>query len=243
MAFGYPIIGPPGAQTPIRTNFRRVFEGNGAYLSLPGGAYIDGIKSYDFNNTYYYDLEPGLLMGIETATGGFAPAVIGVLQQAQNSGDTSLTVTPAMAAGIVYRLGTSGSMTLTGAPTPTGTVVQATVTFSNVNLTTGVITITALGANIATGSYLGDTDGSQNPVTFIPDGSGMTVVNEFNVPVAQVQFPVIPVGGVIATPGSGPNTGLLNYPASGYTSLITWLQDSLSTLPGGKFVFMSNYSK
>ena len=38
----YPIVGIPGALTPIRTTFRRVFEGSGAYLSLPGGATING---------------------------------------------------------------------------------------------------------------------------------------------------------------------------------------------------------
>lgn len=239
----YPIVGIPGALTPIRTTFRRVFEGSGAYLSLPGGATINGLKSYDWNNTYWYDLEAGLLMGIQTTGLQFAPSVIGVLQQAQSSGDTTITVTPAQAVGIVARIGSSGTMTLTGAPTASGTVVQATVTYSAVNLTTGVITVSALGANIATGSYLGDTDGSQNPITFIPDGSGICIVNEFFVPVPQVQFPIIPVGGVIATPGSAPNTGLIAYPASTYTSLITWLQQTLSTLGGGKFIYSSNYGR
>jgi hypothetical protein len=253
----FPIVGPPGATTPVFANFRRVFEGTGIFLDLPGGVFIDGFASSDVNNTLPYNLEAGTMMGIEGAAGAnpgyWANSIIGVTSTAiVGSSSTTVTVTAAQAVELNRRIGASGYFVITGPATANGTLHSEIVTYSAVNVTTGVITISTTTNAYTANSYIGANDGSTatsgtpvvgswTPISFIPDGSGITVVDQYYNRVQQVQWYNVPVGGVIATPGSAPNTGLLFYPTD--TTLINWVQTSMSTLPGGKFIWMATFSR
>lgn len=352
MSAGFPIIGPPGAQPPVRANFWRVFEGTWSYLAVPGGVYIDGTKSRDPGNSPYIgSLRPGLLMGKITSGGAFAPSILGVTTGASLSTATTRTVSALQAVEIARRIGTSGTLTVTGAPTANGTVRQLTLTYSAIDTSTGIITGTALGVNevqtltfgaaatggtmrllvpladgtlattdaitwngtdatwlaniqsaldtatgvvngivvtgaapdtvltftfsgtgyagntwtriqvntfptstttanvvrtttgvagaMVAGSFIGPTDGSQNPLSFIGQQAPVVVLDENGNSNAQIQWPQVPDGGVIATPASGPNCGLINWPTD--TSLQNWIRTSLSTLPGGKFIWSDQY--
>ncbi len=242
MSVSYPIVGPPGAQTPVRVTFRRIFESAAAYLQLPGGVFIDGTKSRDPENSPNVNvLQPGVLMGMITATKLYAPSIIGVVQTAYTTGGTTLNVTAAQAVEFQRRLGSSGTATayVVGPPTAAGTVATTAMTWSAVNTTTGDITITSLGVDKVAGSFLCAADGSQVPLSFIPDGSGILVTDQNGASVSLVQWSQIPIAGVIATYLSGPSTGIINWPTD--TSLITYLQNALSNASGGKFIFMTTY--
>lgn len=225
-----PPIGGPGVGTTRTVSYRRVFENNGIYLTLPGGAYINGTKSRDSGNTGDTDtLRCGLLMGKITATGLYAPTILGVAS-AYTSGATSLTVTAAQAAEIVRRIGSSGTLKAVGPPTANGTVATTSVTYSAVNTTTGVLTVTDLGVDKVAGTFITDTDGTVTPITFIPDGSGMPVTDQDGVSVASVQWHDLPIGGNVLA------QQLLYWPTD--TSLQAWIIASLNAAAGGQFNFV-----
>lgn len=143
-----PILMMPGystEQTYARTGYFR----NGMYKCWPGGGYINASRSRDPWGTPVTNLQPGLFMGQRTANNGWQPAFLGALSSAVASGDTSFTVTAAMATEIVRRVGSTGSLYLIGPTSANGTVATTprTVTYSAVNTTTGVVTVTATGAN------------------------------------------------------------------------------------------------
>ena len=198
---------------------------------LAQGKVIAGSISRDPTNTAYVDtLQPGLVMGRVTATNKYAPSIIGLVTAAYTSGDTSITVAAATAVEIVRRIGTSGTFTIVGAPTTAGTVATATVTFSAVNTTTGVLTITNIGANYVVGSFVMPTDGSQTPLCFIDDGSGYKVTDFLGNNV-DVEFGLALVGGEIDT------SQIINLPPAANTTQLTWLKGQLNSTNSSGFVF------
>jgi len=136
--------GLPGPQTARSQEYANplISAQNAKYW--PGGVVIDASESRDPLNTgYLTTLRPGLIMGMIAATGLWAPSIIGLVTADYTSGATSLSVSAATAVEIVRRVGSSGTLDLTHAPTATGTVVdRATLTYSAVNTSTGVLTIT-----------------------------------------------------------------------------------------------------
>lgn len=143
------VLGFPGMRSVSTAEFKRVFS-SPSPLFLPGGRIIDGIKSRDPGNTPYTDsLRAGLIMGRVTASPNrYANSFFGTTTGALAAGGTSITVSAAQAAEIVRRIGATGNITLTGPSSANGTDTrQATVAYSAVNTTTGVVTITAPGAN------------------------------------------------------------------------------------------------
>lgn len=140
-SFGRPGIGT--AQVAQRRNVSR----NGALDFYPGGGVIEGTKARDPGNSAYSTsaLRPGLILGKITSGGFYANSIIGLTDGALTGTGTSLTVSAAAATELVRRVGATGTFKLTGPPTAAGTVRTLTVTYSAVNTTTGVITITALG--------------------------------------------------------------------------------------------------
>jgi hypothetical protein len=91
----------------------------------------------------------------------------------------------------------------------------------------------AAGNNFISGSFIGAGDGSQIPLTFIPDGYGIKVTDTDDVTNLNVPFPNLPIAGVV-TP-----TQLINWPTD--TGLQTWIENNISDATGGKFVFDSTY--
>jgi hypothetical protein len=91
-----------------------------------------------------------------------------------------------------------------------------------------VRTTAGVDGRFVTSSLIQPTDGSETPLTFLPDGFPLQVVDALGVSQDQ-SFPLMPVGGVVDP------ANLVNWPAD--TSLRTYLRQALSTLAGGKYVF------
>lgn len=88
----------------------------------------------------------------------------------------------------------------------------------------------AFDARFIAGALVGPTDGSQTPVTFLPDGSPMPVTDQLNTGgVAAIQFPQFPVAAIVNT------SFLVDYPSD--PSLKAWLKGLLSTNSGAKLIF------
>lgn len=143
--------GLAGVQTTrTATPGRVLLAGTG--VELPHNIIISGSTSRDPENTGDVQyLQAGLLLGKITSGGKYAPSIIGTLNgdYDASSQTTSLTVTAGTAVEIVRRIGATGTFKMTGPPTAGGTVQTATVTYSAVNQTTGVITITSLAVLVA----------------------------------------------------------------------------------------------
>ncbi|MES2171106.1 MAG: hypothetical protein V4479_10375 [Actinomycetota bacterium] len=226
-----PVLGLPGlGNRQSSTNLIIFRERQWGFLA--GGKLINGALSRDPGNVPVTVLRPGTLMGKITASGLYAPSIIGVTAGAYTSGGTSLTVSAAQAAEIVRRSGATGTGTLRviGPPTAAGTVAVTSMTYSAVNVTTGVITLTSLGVDKVAGSLISVADGSQLPITVIPDGYGVRVA-DWDGTNLTVPFVELPISGVIIT------ANLLPWPAD--ASLQAWVETNLSTASGGKFVFDS----
>ncbi len=227
-----PAIGRPGISSTITAQRRNVSR-DGSLGFFPGGGTIEGSLSRDPGNSAYsvYTLRPGLLMGKITSGGFWAPCIIGVTTAAYTSGGTTLTVSAAQAAYLVARNGASGTFTLKGAATAAGTLTSDTVTYSAVDTTTGIITITDIAANRIAASIIVASDGSGTPRSFIADGYGVLIDS---VGLGDVSYPWIPVSGIVDT------AQIIDYPSD--TTLKTFVRESLSTLSGGKFVFSDQFT-
>lgn len=222
--FGRPGVGAARTAQPwvvCRSAWRSLF--------FPHGGFIDG-ASRDYSNAENpYLLRPGLLMGRVTSSKKWRPSVIGATQGAYTSGGTSLTLTAAQAAELVRRVGASGTFTLKGAATAAGTLTSDTVTYSAVNTGTGVVTITNIGANRISGSVLTAADGSEVPLTVIPDGYGIEVPTSG----ADVDFPHI------LTEADLDVAKILDYPAD--ATLKTWLKTAMRSA-GGVWTFSDDWA-
>src|ERR1051325_1283099 len=86
------ITGLPGVGTPRVAKPTIVFRDGYLKFGLSGGRQIDGTLSYDYGNTGDTDmLRPGLVMGKVSASGLYAPSILGTTGGAY-SGGTSLTL-------------------------------------------------------------------------------------------------------------------------------------------------------
>jgi len=228
------ITGLAGLRTARTATHRLIFRDGTITGWLSQGKIINGSLARDSGNTGDLDvLRPGLLMGKITSGGKYAPSVIGVLTQAEIATATSVTVSAAQAVELVRRVGSTGTLRFVGPPTANGTVATFTETYSAVNTGNGVVTVSALDAALVAGSFLVANDGSQIPVTFIPDGYGVkaTDIDGLNL---DVPFPAMPIAGVITV-----EQFLPVWPTD--TSLQAWIRTNLSTLSGGKFVFSDQF--
>jgi hypothetical protein len=239
--------GPPGITTP-RTSTPRVLFLQRSETFLAQGRLIAGDASRDPSNTPDVAvLRCGLIMGKITTVvnslgtvGYYAPSIIGVQVGASLAGATSITVSAAVATEMVRRFGTTGTFTMTGPPAAAGVVAHETVTYSAINTTTGVITCTATVNAYINGAFIGPTDGSQTPNSFIGDydyASGIRVVDQDAISIAAVDFPKLPIAGVIDQ-----NQLLPVWPTD--TSLQAWLYSRLNNSFGGQYVWggkSSNY--
>jgi len=234
------VPGLPRVGQRLKALHKIIFRQGDWFSDLAAGKVIQGALSRDPSNTPDVTvLTPGLIMGKITSAvaeaagtsvpGLYAPSFIGPLTVAAAGSATSLTVSVATATEIVRRIGTSGTLTLTGPPAANGTNAVQTVTFSAVNTATGVITCTALGAAAVIGSLVGPTDGSQVPVTFISDGYGVPVTDTDQVTNLNAPFAYFPIAGVIIS------ANLVFWPSD--TSIQAYIRNNLSTAWGGKFVF------
>ncbi len=213
---------------------------------LPGGRIIDGIVSRDPGNTPVSELRNGLVLGkisnTGTASGGgtaanigmYAPSIIGTLTGAITSAttQTAITLTVAAATELIRRVGASGTLVLTGAPTTTGVVASNTVAYSAVVAATGVVTVTTPATAYTQGSWVGANDGTAVPLTLLAGASlGPVKVTDINGANLQVPNVLIPI-----TTKPVYTTNIVDYPAAANTTLITYLKTKLRTaVPGMEF--------
>ncbi len=214
-----PVLGVPGIRTSRTATPRKVLMSEDYKILYPGSRIIDGSKSRDPLHTGNLDiLRAGMLMGRITASGKYAPCFIGKVTADYTSGATSITVSPATAVEIVRRVGATGSLLAWGAPTAAGTVVQFAITYSAVNVTTGVLTITNIGANVDEGCLIGAGDGSMVPVAVIGDGYGIKVTDEDGTSI-DVPFNPMVIGGILDV------TQVINWPETEDTTLRTYVKN------------------
>jgi len=188
-----------------------------------GGAIIDGDYSRDPLNSSNVDyLRAGLVMGQLTTGSKFAPSIIGVLASAYDkdgSYDEVMTVSAATATEIVRRIGSTGDFKLTGPPSAAGTVATETVTYSAVNTTTGVITVTAAAADYIAGSFVQPEDGSETPLCLVASGYPLKVTDDNDADI-DIDFAKMLIGGRLDA------SQIINYPSD--TSLETWIKGNLN---------------
>jgi hypothetical protein len=233
----------PGIGTEREAAQRRLLLTDASALLLPGGKIIDGSKARDPLNTGDLDvLRPGIVLGKITSGGKYAPSILGVLASAYDKDHSvnklAMTVSAATAVEINRRIGASGTFNLTGPPTAAGTVATQTITYSAINVTTGVITCSAGSADAIAGSFIQPTDGSQTPLCLIPDGTGIKMTDLDASDLTSVEAPHLLIGGHVDA------SQIVNWPSD--TSLRTWLMGKLNGTDGtmegsGSFNFDNRY--
>lgn len=241
----YGINGPPGIGASLQaTPFPPFLDNDRGSEFLDGGRFISSL-SRDWNNPLLNTLlTPGLIMGKITSAvgnvpstdvGNYAPMILGITTANTASSGTSVTVSAAQALAIIARVGTSGTNTISivGPPSAGGTVAQQTLTFSAINTSTGVITVSATSAAYVLGSIIVATDGSQLP-------KGLLGGVEYGTPVVSpqgaaitAQMPRLHVAGQIK---SANVPGLL----SGDASTVTYIKGLLNA-SGRHFIFNDEY--
>ncbi len=218
MVQGY-VAGRPGFHSEITATHRVALRGGQFSQYYAGGKTIDGAKSRDSGNTgYITTLRSGLLMGRITSGGKYRPSVIGVVVTATVVGATTVNVSAAQAVEL-NRLGTTGTFVIRGPAITGGPVDSETATYSAVNTTTGDITVTALTKPYLAGSFVQPADGADVPISVIPDGFGVKVVDADGVTSIDIDFDPVPVGGVLVT------AMVPLYPTE--PSLRRWLKDAM----------------
>jgi hypothetical protein len=226
--------GKPGVLTTYTATPREIFLANRQFAQfIAAPLTIDGnLSGNALNEPYDWLLFAGTLLGRVTASGKYAPTILGLTSAAYaHTGGSNTTVTTDVntAKELVRRIGNSGTFKLTGPPAAAGTVAVQTITFSAVNTATGAITITASGADAIAGSLIQPTDGSETIVTLLCDAWGKKVADQLNsmrVDVFDAQL--LAAGGTI-------NTAVIaNYPTD--SSLKAWVKAGLkTTCPGVNF--------
>lgn len=199
-----PITGLPGIGNSRTSTPREMIAGNAQFIQyIPGLKAIDGTKAADPGNTDDLGnslptvLRGGLLMG-KTSGNKYANAVLGLTTAALGGGQTTLTTSAAVATELARRIGASGTLNLTGPPTPGGVVRTLPIAFSAVNTTTGAITITADSAGAVSGA---------NAVEAIPvvDSTG---VGTFTLTIEGITTGAITYSSTAATLVTNINTAL-----------------------------------
>lgn len=226
------VPGLPRIGSTYTATHRIVFRDGIITGDLSGGKMIKGSVSRDPTNTGDLGvLRAGLLMGKRTSGGLYAPSIIGPSTGAIAAGATSLSAAAATVTELVRRVGSTGTFNLVGPPAASGIVAEETITYSAASGTT--ITVTAPTNSFASGSLIMPTDGSQDILTVIPDGYGISVLDVDGSTELDVPFPLFPIAGVLIS------ANIINWPSD--TSLRAWIMSTMSQHGAGKFIFDHTY--
>jgi len=239
-----PNLGMPQVMTErLSTNRWVVVDSIFAYV--PGGAIIDGSKSRDYGNSdNTRGLRAGTLMGRITSGGKWANSVLGVTTVALAGSGTSITVSAASAVEIVRRIGATGTLSITGPEAAAGTVQTKTLTYSAVDTSTGVVTVSALGVNQVERIRfnVASTGGNLQLNVQKPDGTFVTTANAaWNATDATYLAAINSAldtatgvtGGIVATAISATDTDLgftLTYSGTGYAGK-SWTKAQVVVIP------------
>jgi len=228
-----PIVGAPGLGTARTATPKSVLHSTTGAMYLGNAAVLDGSESRDATNTSDVDkLQPGMCMGIITASGLWAPSFVGLTTAAYTSGGTSLTVAAATATELLRLCGATGTseFVVIGAPSVSGTVAVTAATHSAISGT--AITVTSLGVNKTAGSIIAVNDGRYTPRGILDTDYPVKVTNIDGDSVDQ-GLPRMLVGGFVDI------DQIVNYPATANTTLVTWLKTQLETY--GPWLFTDNF--
>jgi hypothetical protein len=226
---GLPRVGSERTATP-----RLVFRDGQISGWKSGGGIIDSLSRDPGNTNDTNVLRPGLILGKNTSDGNLYPSIFGVTSGAYSAGGLTLSVAAAVAVAINLRVGSSGTLTIAGPPSANGVVAEETVTYSAINTTTGDITISALSNSFVAGSFVRANDGSEDPLTVIPDGWGVNMFDVDGSTAIDQPLERYPIAGVLIAANLLPA-----WPSD--TSLRNWLLSMLDRGAGGpKFVVDTN---
>lgn len=232
------IGGMPRISSRTNVSPRRVFRSADEVL-FAGGRIISGACSRDPGNSDIALLRPGLLMGkIGTVVnslgtvGHYAPSILGVTTSAEAAASTSIQASAAVVTELVRRCGASGTFQLVGPGVANGALTQETVTYSAASGTD--ITVTAILNHYVAGSFILPTDGSEEPLSVIPESWGIYVTDPLTDLSQDQPWPELPIGGLIDS-----SQLLPVWPSD--ASLQQWIVDRLSRASGGKFTFDHTY--
>ena len=222
-------IGLPGVASKRTATRRRVLLTELGSLYYPGTPIIVGSDSRDPTNTGDLDvLQAGMLMGLNSTSGKWAPSIIGTLNTAHTSNSaTSMTLTAATAVELNRRIGASGTFKITGPPSSAGSLISDTITYSAMNVSPGVATMSAESSDFIAGSFIQDTDGTENPKVIIGDGYGIKTTD---IDDASADVPFAHTGGEKAMLIGGiiDSSQIINWPTD--TSLQKWIVEQLNGL-------------
>lgn len=229
------VFGLPGQRAAKTVSHRMITRGGWVPDILPQGKIIAGACTRDTGNTVSSArIRAGMLMGkISTVVnslgtvGYYANSVLGVTTNAEAIGSTSIQASAAVVTELVRRCGASGTFNLLGPATAAGVIDSQTVTYSGASGTD--ITVTALTKAFVAGSFIMPTDGSDDPLTFLPSGTPIVVTDDDGTSL-DVEFAEIPVNCVIDS-----SMLLPAWPSD--TSLREWVVSRLTRASGGKFTW------
>lgn len=235
-----PVVGLAGVRAAKTALHRVVTRGGMIPDILPEGRIIAGACSRDPSNSTadVTRLQAGLLMGkISTVVnslgtvGYYAPSILGVTTNAEAPGSTSIQASAAVVTELVRRCGSSGTFLLRGPGVAGGAIQTETVTYSAASTTN--ITCTAIVNGYIAGSFIHSLDGTDDPLTFIPNGWPVQVVDTDGSNL-DVEFGEVPIACTV----DGAQL-LPVWPTD--ASLIAWIISRLDRPGGGKMTFSQTY--
>ena len=196
---------------------RLIIKANPLFLSR--GRIIDGAKSRDADNTgEVHVLRAGLLLGEITASGKYAPSIIGVIINAEVATSVAIELAAAAATELVRRIGDSGTFNLVGPPTAGGTVVTESVTYTAVDTTTGIVTVDATTDAFIAGSWISPDDGSGDFNCILANSTGIRVIDE-DLNDIDAEANELAIGGLVD------EANVVNYPTD--VALIAFLKSQI----------------
>ena len=229
------VQGLPGMRAAKTASHRHITRGGWIPDILPSGRVIAGACSRDPGNTGDIGrLRAGMLMGkITTVVNSlgtvdyYAPSVYGVTTNAEAVGSTSIQAAAGVITELVRRRGASGTFNLIGPGSAGGIIVTELVTYSAASGTD--ITVTAIANNFVAGSFICPTDGSEDPLTFLPNGTPI-MATDFDGTSIDQEFGQVPIDCIVDSAQILPA-----WPSD--TSLRAWIVSRLNREGGGSFKF------
>lgn len=225
------VPGLPGIRAERTSSYRRVFKQSGK-MALALGKIIASGKARDPLNTGDVDvLRAGLLLGQVSASDKYGASILGVTTNAEAVGSVAIEAAAAVVTELLRRVGASGTFKLIGPPVAGGPLAIETVTYSSAATT--IIVCTAIVNAFVAGSFICPTDGSEAPLTVVPDGFGIKVTDT-DAADLDVQFPEFPIGGVLES------SQIINWPSD--TALRSYIVGNMNQGAGGQFIFDHLYN-
>ena len=217
--------GTPGIRTAVSATPKKILRTMTGARYLPGGKVIDGSKSRDVTNTGDTDtLQSGTVMGKISASGKYRPSIIGNIGTAYGASATNISAGASVATELSRLNGATGTFKLVGGTAAAATPITTTFTHSAINVTSGLITVAALGTAQIVGSFVMPTDGSETPKGIMEEEYGLKVTDSSGNS-QDTSMPLLLIGGFIDA------SEIVNYPSD--TGLQTWLKTLLNAPEAG----------